>query len=183
MSAAERSRQLSALGLVQWQWRAELSEPAADAMPAAASATRLALISASGWLFVAEASDGAAGPLPFGDAATRLFERMLAAIGLADHETSFASLAGGGVAAGIAQRAPSVVVLMGPAAAQGVLGSDQELARLRQGVLRIASGNAQVPVIVTHHPAHLLRHLADKAEAWADLNRAADAALDALASP
>jgi DNA polymerase len=33
---------------------------------------------------------------------------------------------------------------------------------------------AQVPVVVTYHPAYLLRSLADKAKAWEDLCLARD---------
>lgn len=140
---------------------------------------RLAVVSAANWLFVGEASDIEDASLPFGESATRLFDNMLSALGLVDRDTTFPPLAGGALAAVIAARLPAVIVLMGPAASKGVLGSDQEIAKLRQTEQRIGTTSGAVPVVVTHHPTHLLRHLADKSDAWIDLNRAADAAMAA----
>ena len=67
---------------------------------------------------------------------------------------------------------PRVVVAMGRCAAQGVLQRAEPLGPLR-GSVHTADG---VPVVVTFHPAHLLRHPGDKAKAWEDLCRAVDAA-------
>jgi DNA polymerase len=39
-----------------------------------------------------------------------------------------------------------------------------------------------VPAIVTYHPAYLLRNLADKSKAWADLCLALDVAADTAAT-
>jgi len=64
---------------------------------------------------------------------------------------------------------PRVIVLMGRVAAQAILGSDASIASLRGHVHRIDAGGAPVPVIVTYHPAYLLRNLADKAKVWADM--------------
>lgn len=60
---------------------------------------------------------------------------------------------------------PRVIVAMGRIAAQGLLNSTEPTARLRGRVHRFA----EVPVVVTHHPAYLLRHPQDKAAAWEDL--------------
>ena len=68
--------------------------------------------------------------------------------------------------------APRVIVLMGRVAAQAVLGTEASIAALRAHTHRIDVGGVQVPVIVTYHPAYLLRNLADKAKVWADLCRA-----------
>jgi DNA polymerase len=70
--------------------------------------------------------------------------------------------------------APRVIVVMGRVAAQAVLGTDASIAALRGHAHRIDVAGTQVPVIVTYHPAYLLRNLADKAKVWADLCLAQD---------
>jgi uracil-DNA glycosylase family 4 len=64
---------------------------------------------------------------------------------------------------------PRLLLAMGRFAAQALLGSDEPIGRLRGRV----HDRAGVPVIVTYHPAYLLRTLADKARAWEDLCLAA----------
>jgi DNA polymerase len=63
---------------------------------------------------------------------------------------------------------PKLIVLLGRAAAHSVLGSDDTLSALR-GRSLVRDG---VPVVVTYHPAYLLRTPLDKAKAWEDLCRA-----------
>jgi len=60
---------------------------------------------------------------------------------------------------------PKLIVAMGRFAAQTLLESDSSIASLRGRVHRYAG----VPLIVTYHPAYLLRTLEDKAKAWEDL--------------
>jgi uracil-DNA glycosylase family 4 len=60
---------------------------------------------------------------------------------------------------------PRIIVAMGRIAAQALVGSVEPTARLRGRVHRFAD----VPVVVTAHPAYLLRHPQDKAAAWEDL--------------
>ena len=60
---------------------------------------------------------------------------------------------------------PKLIVAMGRFAAQTLLESDASIASLRGRVHRYAG----VPLIVTYHPAYLLRTLEDKAKAWEDL--------------
>ena len=60
---------------------------------------------------------------------------------------------------------PKIILAMGRFAAQTLLGSDATIASLRGKVHRYMD----VPLIVTYHPAYLLRNLPDKAKAWADL--------------
>ncbi len=60
---------------------------------------------------------------------------------------------------------PRLIVAMGRFAAQSVLNTDAAIGALR-GKLHDYNG---VPVIVTYHPAYLLRNLPDKAKAWEDL--------------
>ncbi|MGE5714612.1 MAG: uracil-DNA glycosylase, partial [Betaproteobacteria bacterium] len=43
------------------------------------------------------------------------------------------------------------------------------IASLRGKVHRIDVAGRSVAVVVTYHPAYLLRNLADKAKSWADL--------------
>jgi DNA polymerase len=60
---------------------------------------------------------------------------------------------------------PKLILAMGRFAAQTLLATDASIASLRGKVYRYAG----VPLIVTYHPAYLLRNLPDKAKAWADL--------------
>jgi len=60
---------------------------------------------------------------------------------------------------------PKLIVAMGRFAAQTLLDTGATIASLRGSV----HGYAGVPLIVTYHPAYLLRNLPDKAKAWADL--------------
>jgi DNA polymerase len=69
---------------------------------------------------------------------------------------------------------PRVVLVMGRFAAQALLGTDASIASLRGQVHHIDAGERRVPVVVTYHPAYLLRNLADKARSWADLCFARD---------
>ena len=60
---------------------------------------------------------------------------------------------------------PKLIVAMGRFAAQTLLNTDASIASLRGRVHRYAG----VPLVVTYHPAYLLRNLPDKAKSWADL--------------
>jgi uracil-DNA glycosylase len=60
---------------------------------------------------------------------------------------------------------PKLILAMGRFAAQTLLATDASIASLRGKVHRYAG----VPLIVTYHPAYLLRNLPDKAKAWEDL--------------
>ena len=60
---------------------------------------------------------------------------------------------------------PKLIIAMGRFAAQTLLSSDASIASLRGRVYRYEG----VPLIVTYHPAYLLRNLPDKSKAWADL--------------
>jgi len=64
---------------------------------------------------------------------------------------------------------PDVIVVMGRFAAQSLLRTDATIASLRGRVHQIEVAGRKVPVVVTYHPAYLLRNLADKAKSWADL--------------
>ncbi len=72
----------------------------------------------------------------------------------------------------IALLQPRLIVLLGRAAVHAVLGEESSLASLRGKPLIYRNGEIDVPVVVTYHPAYLLRTLPDKAKAWEDLCRA-----------
>ena len=65
--------------------------------------------------------------------------------------------------------APALIVVMGRFAAQSLLGTDASIASLRGRPHRISVAGRQIPVVVTYHPAYLLRNLIDKEKTWADL--------------
>jgi len=65
---------------------------------------------------------------------------------------------------------PKIIVALGRFAAQSLLRSEGSIASLRGRVHEYEG----VPVIVTYHPAYLLRSLHDKSKAWADLCLARD---------
>ena len=60
---------------------------------------------------------------------------------------------------------PKLIIAMGRFAAQTLVASDATIASLRGRVYSYEG----VPLIVTYHPAYLLRNLPDKSKAWADL--------------
>lgn len=60
---------------------------------------------------------------------------------------------------------PQLILLMGRFAAHAMLETDASIASLRGRVHRVAN----LPAIVTYHPAYLLRTPQDKAKSWQDL--------------
>ena len=73
---------------------------------------------------------------------------------------------------------PQVILAMGKFAVQTLLGSDAPVGKLRGQVHRWRG----VPLVVTYHPAYLLRQPADKARAWDDLCLAREVMTQATAS-
>jgi uracil-DNA glycosylase len=73
---------------------------------------------------------------------------------------------------------PKIILAMGRFAVQSLLRSTEPIGKLRGRVHHYQG----VPLIVTYHPAYLLRNLADKARAWDDLCLALDT-LKASARP
>jgi uracil-DNA glycosylase len=63
--------------------------------------------------------------------------------------------------------APALIVAIGRIAAQNLLATDMPLAKLRGTVH--ALGERRRPVLVTYHPAYLLRSPGEKRKAWQDL--------------
>jgi DNA polymerase len=66
---------------------------------------------------------------------------------------------------------PKLILALGRFAAQSLLASTESISRMR-GRMHSYRG---VPLIVTYHPAYLLRNLPDKAKAWDDLCMAKEA--------
>jgi DNA polymerase len=138
------------------------------------------------WFFVGEApgaEEDARGE-PFVGQAGRLLDNMLAALGLARDrnvyianvlkcrppnnrtpEPAEAEACRPYLERQIELARPRLIVALGKSAASLLLGTDATIASLRGRVHRYRG----VPLIVTYHPAYLLRSLPDKAKAWEDL--------------
>jgi DNA polymerase len=67
----------------------------------------------------------------------------------------------------IALLRPKIMLAVGRIAAQNLLATDVPLGRLRGRVHHF--GELNTPLVVTYHPAYLLRTPADKRKAWEDL--------------
>lgn len=122
---------------------------------------------------------------PFVGRAGQLLNAMLAAIGLARAQVYIANIvkcrppgnrdphADEAAACQpylhrqIALLAPDVILAVGRVAAHNLLGTEEAVGRLRGRTHRFDPGD--IPLIVTYHPAYLLRRLQDKAKAWQDL--------------
>ena len=152
------------------------------------------------WLVIGEApgADEDARGEPFVGQAGKLLDAMLAAIGQGRHETTFIANmlkcrppgnrdpANDELAAcrpfllrQIALLAPRLVLVVGRIATQALLDPDLSLARARGKVHRLEVDGRSFPVVVTYHPAYLLRTPQDKAKVWADLCFARRVARDA----
>ena len=138
------------------------------------------------WLFVGEgpgAEEDARGE-PFVGPAGRLLDNMLAAISLKRGEDVYianivkcrppgnrtpepaeAHACEPYLARQIGLLRPRLIVALGKVAANNLLGTEATIGSLRGRVLACHG----IPLIVTYHPAYLLRNLADKAKAWEDL--------------
>ena len=107
-----------------------------------------------------------------GDAG-KLLDNMLAALGVSRKRRAYLACVPRSGLEGVdallreqvEQLRPRVILAMGRFAVQGLLRTGEPPGRLRGR----AHDFAGVPVVVTYHPAYLLRNQADKANAWADL--------------
>jgi DNA polymerase len=63
--------------------------------------------------------------------------------------------------------APKIILAVGRIAAQRLLESDAPVGRMRGREYRL--GDSQLPVVVTYHPAYLLRSPTQKRKVWSDL--------------
>jgi len=138
------------------------------------------------WLFVGEGPGADEDELgePFVGQAGRLLDSMLAAIGIRRGREAYianvvkcrppgnrtptaeeAAACAPFLDRQIALIQPKVIVALGKTAALRLLGSEASLASLRGNVHRYK----ETPLVVTYHPAYLLRSLPEKAKAWEDL--------------
>ncbi|MDQ2150356.1 uracil-DNA glycosylase [Alcaligenaceae bacterium C4P045] len=70
---------------------------------------------------------------------------------------------------------PAGLLVLGRFAAQVLLGTDAAIAQLRGKVHAFKGEDGrEIPVVVSYHPAYLLRSPAEKARAWQDLQLAAE---------
>lgn len=67
---------------------------------------------------------------------------------------------------------PRIILVVGRIAAQNLLQTDTPIGKMRGR--SYSYGNAGIPVVVTYHPAYLLRSPGEKRKAWADLKFARD---------
>ena len=138
------------------------------------------------WLFVGEApgaEEDAKGE-PFVGQAGRLLDNMLAALGLARGRNVYianvlkcrppnnrtpepreSDACRPYLERQVELIRPKLIVALGKSAASLLLDTDATIASLRGRVHRYRG----VPLIVTYHPAYLLRNLPDKAKAWEDM--------------
>jgi DNA polymerase len=67
--------------------------------------------------------------------------------------------------------APKILILVGAAAAQGLLGTTEGITRLRGRWFQYTPGEngPTIPALPIFHPAYLLRQPAQKRETWRDL--------------
>ena len=138
------------------------------------------------WMLIGEAPGAEEDRLgePFVGQAGRLLDNMLAAIGLSrgknvyianllkcrppgnrNPEPEEVEKCSPHLRRQIELIAPKLILAMGRFAAQTLLNTDASIASLRGRVHAYAG----VPLIVTYHPAYLLRNLPDKAKSWEDL--------------
>lgn len=76
----------------------------------------------------------------------------------------------------IAAIRPKVIVALGKTAAVGLLNTDRDItmAAMRGKIHRLPVNGVEIPLVVTYHPAYLLRTPMAKKQAWADLCLAMD---------
>ena len=138
------------------------------------------------WLFIGEGpgSEEDAKGEPFVGQAGRLLDSMLGALGMRRGERVYianvvkcrppgnrapepgeAEACRPYLERQIALIRPKLVVALGKSAASLLLGTDATIASLRGRAHRYGG----IPLVVTYHPAYLLRSLPEKAKAWEDL--------------
>lgn len=72
----------------------------------------------------------------------------------------------------IALLKPERILVLGRFAAQTLLGTDATIGSLRGRVHQLKTDDGEIPLIVSYHPAYLLRSPSEKARAWQDLKLA-----------
>lgn len=67
---------------------------------------------------------------------------------------------------------PKLILCVGRIAAQNLLKVDTPIGKLRGRIHHIEANNKDIPVVVTYHPAYLLRSPREKRKVWQDLQMA-----------
>ena len=145
---------------------------------------------AAQWLIIGEApgaEEDRQGE-PFVGRAGQLLNNMLLAIGLQREEVYIANIVkcrppnnrepaaeeaqtcAPYLARQIALIKPKIILAVGRVAAQNLLGTDRPVGTLRGK--RFNYEQTEIPVIVTYHPAYLLRSPQEKRKTWQDLQAA-----------
>lgn len=139
------------------------------------------------WMVIGEApgADEDAQGEPFVGRAGKLLNQMLLAVGLKREEVYIANIVKcrppnnrdprpeeataceAYLQQQIALVQPKVIFAVGRVAAQNLLKSDQKVGAMRGKTFEY--GPDKVPVVVTYHPAYLLRSPGEKRKAWQDL--------------
>jgi len=145
---------------------------------------------AADWLFVGEApgADEDAQGEPFVGRGGQLLTSMIAALGMRREQVFIANILKCRppnnrdpqpdevghclpyLARQVALIQPKIIVCVGRIAAQNLLGVDTPIGKLRGTVH--AYRDSGIPVVVTYHPAYLLRSPTEKRKAWDDLKLA-----------
>ncbi|MCH9639484.1 MAG: uracil-DNA glycosylase [Betaproteobacteria bacterium] len=186
----QASKVIQPVAIQQMGW-AQLNAKVTNCMACPLSQTRTQTVFGVGdkhadWLCVGEgpgAREDALGE-PFVGPAGKLLDNMLAAIGLSRGQHVYitnivkcrppnnrnpnndeAQQCEPYLTRQIALVKPKLIIALGKIAAQNLLGRDDSISRLR-GTCHAYQG---IPVIVTYHPAYLLRALPEKEKAWEDL--------------
>ena len=142
------------------------------------------------WMIIGEAPGADEDRLgePFVGRAGKLLDKMLKAIGLSrdavyitnilkcrppqnrDPKPDEVECCSGFLTHQIELLAPDIILAVGRISAQSLLRSGDSLGRLRGTVHRF--GPKEIPLVVTYHPAYLLREPAEKWKSWEDLKLA-----------
>ncbi|WP_249364019.1 uracil-DNA glycosylase, partial [Bordetella trematum] len=147
------------------------------------------------WMVVGEApgQEEDRSGLPFVGRSGRLLDAMLAAVGMSRERDVFIAnvikcrppgnrnpkpeeiaACGPYLMRQITLLRPERILVLGRFAAQTLLGVDASIANLRGRLHQLkADDGREIPVVVSYHPAYLLRSPGEKARAWQDLRLAA----------
>lgn len=142
---------------------------------------------AADWLIIGEAPGEEEDQLgePFVGPAGKLLDNVLGSIGLSRAEVFIANIVKcrppgnrdphvvereacrAYLLAQIELLQPRIILLLGRVAAQSLLDTDEAVGRLRGQ--KFSFGEREIPVVVTYHPAYLLRSPGEKSKVWNDL--------------
>lgn len=199
-SAEPSSETLAPEKLALWE---ELRQEVDNCTACSLHTTRTNTVFADGspdanWMFVGEAPGGEEDRqgIPFVGRAGQLLDAMLFALGLKREQVCIANVLkcrppGNRDPRGeevqkcepfllrqIELVQPRVIVVLGRFAAHSLLRTEAPIGKLRGRVCHYGDGN--IPLIVTYHPAYLLRNPADKKKSWDDLKLASSVLRNAV---